>query len=1335
MKSKYSNLCLSSTRQRAGVFSKAIILCFGGAMAGMWQSAQAADVLHTLTAVGDGTWTGATWTNGAPTNLTAGDVATAGVNSTTTLNADVTIGSLLDTGSGRTWTINSNATNVLTMDGTGISSGNNGFGHAGVASLRINTTGAGVFIVNPDIRLATNTDIGTTSGDDEVVINGNISATSAVNLNFQNNVASGTSGSVATAVNGSIGASGSNIAITVNSAGANGGDPGTVTLNGILGSSVTTVTQNSASTVLNLNGANLHAGGTVVNLGTLTVGAAGTLGATTGTLAVNNTTTADSTNVVVNLSTGLDTTTGSLSGTLATPSSGVNTATINTQTDRTFTVNQTTDGVYQGAINGSGSFTLGSLSTSTLTLSGTSNYTGATTINAGGLNVTGALSGTTAVAVNGGTTLKGSGTITGAVTVAAGNTAPNQGTIDLTNASAAPLTLGSDLTIGGASAGLVSNLKFDVGGTVDSIAMGSGVFTVDAGGANLSLTNIGGVSSGQSYDLITFASGAGAGFSTGTGTTVGSLTLTTPSLTFGVTGTLNVTNTAVQLVTSGAPTPTVAYWKGTKGTTWAANSAGTGNFTTNAAGTTFVQAYPAATTDVIFSATGATNFTHTLGQPFAVNSVTFVSPSAVTINADGNTLNVGSGGLVVQSGAGAVSIGANLTGIGAISNAGTLALSGAVSTSGGIINTGTMTLSGTNSFTGGIVNNSGTLTAGSSSAFAGNDLSVNAGTVNLNGNSPTIGLLTGNVGAVITNNTTGTATLTVNNASDSTYSGALQDGGVGKVLALTKTGAGTLTLTAANSYSGATNINAGIVQISAANNLGNGSATNNIGLNGGTLQSLGGSYDLGVNRGIVLSGSGTLLVDAGALTASGPISGSGTLAKAGAGALILAGNSTYTGSTTYTDGTLQLQANAGNTAGVSVSALGASTLTSFTSGLTLQLRGDTTGVTFAGFGNGSSGTLLSNGSSVTFDVNQLSSGSAVTLGVGGFRVQNSTINVTGGNGYTLATGGLIEDLANNGTSHTTTFNPTTANLSLGALSSINGTAGTSTMTWVLDGTSADNFVEGVINNGQSSTRVTSVIKSNTSTWTLTGANTYLGNTTINAGTLTLADTGGLRFQILGLANNKVTGAGIANLNGAFTFNLAGADLTTGNTWTIVDTTTKTFGSTFSVVDFEDNDLDNVWTRVDGSNTWTFDEATGILTLASVPSSQYAAWATLKGLTVGVNDGPTQDNGDYDSVPNVLEFVLGGNPLASDPLILPDPSQDATNFYFTFNRADESEAEVGLTFQYGSNLTGWTDVAIGATSAAEVTITENDAAPDTVVVTIPKSSAVGGKLFGRLNAVK
>lgn len=194
-----------------------------------------------------------------------------------------------------------------------------------------------------------------------------------------------------------------------------GGTAATITVTGLAANTSGGLTKLGAGT-LTLTGANTYSGGTVVNAGTLTVGTGGTLGASTGSLTVNNPNTGAGTAVVLNLATAVDTTVGSLNGTRATPSSGTNTATINTQANRNFTVNQTANGTYAGIIAGGGSLTLGSLSTSTLTLTGTNTYTGTTTVSAGSLQVGNAGTGSTgtgAVTVQNTGVLLGTGVVQG----------------------------------------------------------------------------------------------------------------------------------------------------------------------------------------------------------------------------------------------------------------------------------------------------------------------------------------------------------------------------------------------------------------------------------------------------------------------------------------------------------------------------------------------------------------------------------------------------------------------------------------------------------------------------------------------------------------------------------------------------------------------------------------------------------------------------------------------------------------------------------------------------------------------------------------------------------
>ena len=115
--------------------------------------------------------------------------------------------------------------------------------------------------------------------------------------------------------------------------------------------------------------------------------------------------------------------------------------------------------------------------------------------------------------------------------------------------------------------------------------------------------------------------------------------------------------------------------------------------------------------------------------------------------------------------------------------------------------------------------------------------------------------------------------------------------------------------------------------------------------------------------------------------------------------------------------------------------------------------------------------------------------------------------------------------------------------------------------------------------------------------TLSGVNTYTTSTTISSGaSLVLANSGGLKFIVTDASTNKLTGAGSATLNGGFTIDTSAVSVTSGS-WTLVDATTKTFGATFNLAGFS-GPVGNIYTKVVGSQTWTFDKSTAVLTLNS-----------------------------------------------------------------------------------------------------------------------------------------
>lgn len=141
-------------------------------------------------------------------------------------------------------------------------------------------------------------------------------------------------------------------------------------------------------------------------------------------------------------------------------------------------------------------------------------------------------------------------------------------------------------------------------------------------------------------------------------------------------------------------------------------------------------------------------------------------------------------------------------------------------------------------------------------------------------------------------------------------------------------------------------------------------------------------------------------------------------------------------------------------------------------------------------------------------------------------------------------------------------------------------------------------------------------------------------------------------------------------------------------------------------------------------------------------SPYDTWASLSGLTLGVNDGPNDDP-EGDGVDNTLEWILGGDPLAQDSAtMLPAAVGDiGTGLTLTFTREEDAISEATLLVQWNTDLSStWNDVTIGASTSGPdgngVVVTITDASdPDDVSVNIPASNAPNGKIFARLKATQ
>lgn len=167
--------------------------------------------------------------------------------------------------------------------------------------------------------------------------------------------------------------------------------------------------------------------------------------------------------------------------------------------------NLNTTDVFAGSItNGTTKIlALNKVGTGTLTLSGASSYTGATTVTAGGISVDGSL-GTTAVTVASSATLSGGGSIGGAVTVQSGGTLSPGGVGTI-----GTLTLSGSLTL---QSGATTRIEINrAASTADKLAV-TGSFT-RAG--TLVIGNLGGTFvAGDSFTLFTAGSFAGSFTST-----------------------------------------------------------------------------------------------------------------------------------------------------------------------------------------------------------------------------------------------------------------------------------------------------------------------------------------------------------------------------------------------------------------------------------------------------------------------------------------------------------------------------------------------------------------------------------------------------------------------------------------------------------------------------------------------------------------------------------------------------------------------------------------------------------------------------------------------------
>ncbi len=137
-------------------------------------------------------------------------------------------------------------------------------------------------------------------------------------------------------------------------------------------------------------------------------------------------------------------------------------------------------------------------------------------------------------------------------------------------------------------------------------------------------------------------------------------------------------------------------------------------------------------------------------------------------------------------------------------------------------------------------------------------------------------------------------------------------------------------------------------------------------------------------------------------------------------------------------------------------------------------------------------------------------------------------------------------------------------------------------------------------------------------------------------------------------------------------------------------------------------------------------------VASPPTNTgFSVWAAGH---AGLSDSTAMGDPDGDGVPNVLEYVLNGNPAVASAGVLPVVSQNASSFLFSYSRAVASVADTTQVFQYSTDLSHWTELSLTPPTDARVTLGAEDGA-GMQLVTVTISKAANSAMFGRLQVVK
>ena len=473
---------------------------------------------------------------------------------------------------------------------------------------------------------------------------------------------------------------------------------------------------------------------------------------------------------------------------------------------------------------------------------------------------------------------------------------------------------------------------------------------------------------------------------------------------------------------------------------------------------------------------------------------------------------------------------------------------------------GTQVLSGANSYTGLTDVQAGTLTLGHATDTLADTaaVQVSGGTLAVP-NTDTVGAVTLSSGTI-----SGAGTLT-GSSYVLTNTGTISANLSGTGIALTKTGSGTAILSGANTYTGATAVTAGILQLGVAGALGNGTTNTSgvtvsnlaaldlnsltptasvaLNLNGttatGTVGALTNSTATAASYGgaVTLQSASSIGGSGGNITLSNTLGGAFGLTKVGSDTLILTGASNASTTTTISAGTLQI----GNA--TTTGALGSSTVNN--SGTLTINRSNAFSIASGNSISGTGGlTQAGSGTTTVNSANTYTGATAVTAGILQLGVAGAL-----GNGTTNTSGVTVSNLAAldlNSLTPTASvalnLNGTTATGTVGALTNSTATAASYGGAVTLQSASSIGGSGGNITLSNTLGGAFGLTKVGSDTLILTGASNASTTTTISAGTLQI----GNATTTGALGSGAVSNSGKLVFNRSNTYTLASGNLVTGN---------------------------------------------------------------------------------------------------------------------------------------------------------------------------------------------